>query len=138
MPVLFNSLLAQFGLPPETVILLRHQDKRSARGRTPYELWRDDRPAFEVYQSCQTFENRSKFSRASSWASFVANHDSATMFAGLYAVKYKGVLTKDTPQPHREGIDLAATRLQGVADSRTRGQCACLSLVVRSARHTVP
>jgi len=110
MPILFNSLLAQFGLVPATVILLRHQDKRAAPGRTPYELWRDDRPAFEVYQSYQTFENRSKFSRASHWASFVATPDGATMFAGLYAAKYKGVLEKDTPQPHRDDIDLAGSR----------------------------
>jgi hypothetical protein len=72
MPIFFNSLLAQHGLAPATVILLRHQDKQAAPGRTPYDLWRDNRPAFEIYQACQSFENRSKFSRVSNWASLVA------------------------------------------------------------------
>jgi len=107
MPILFNSVLEQFGYVPANVILLRHQDKRAERGRTPYELWRDDRPAFELYQSLQSFKNRSKFSRARNWASFVATLDGATMFAGLYAVKYKGLLAEDTPQPHTGRIDSA-------------------------------
>jgi len=45
MPIMFNSLLTQNALDPANVVLLRHQDQRAARGRTPYELWRDDRPA---------------------------------------------------------------------------------------------
>ncbi len=109
MPILFNSLLAQIDLKPENVILLRHQDKRAARGRTPYELWRDDPPAFECYQSIQSFENRPKFARAPTWASFVATHDGTTMFAGLYAAKYVGVLAEDTPKPHNDGVDLAGS-----------------------------
>jgi hypothetical protein len=109
MPILFNSLLAQHGIAPAAVILLRHQDKRASPGRTPYELWRDNRPAFEVYQSCQSFKNRSKLSRAPNWASFVATPDGATMFVGMYAAKYKGLLAKDTPQPHRDKIDLAGS-----------------------------
>jgi len=112
MPILFNSLLAQIELKPQNVILLRHQDKRAARGRTPYELWRDDRPAFECYQSIQSFENRPKLSRAPNWASFVATPDGATMFVGLYAAKYIGVLAEDTPHPHNDGVDLA-----GICDS---------------------
>ncbi len=109
MPILFNSLLTQLEVPPSSVILLRHQDKRSAPGRTPYHLWRYDRSAFEAYQSCQSVENRSKFSRAPFWASFVATPDGATIFVGFYAAKYKGVLTKDTPLPNRDGIDLAGS-----------------------------
>jgi hypothetical protein len=107
MPILFNSLLAQINLKPEKVILLRHQDKRASRGRTPYELWRDDPPAFESYQSIQSFENRPKFLRAPYWASFVATPDGSTMFVGLYAAKYTGILAEDTPKPHNDGIDLA-------------------------------
>ena len=86
MPILFNSLLAQHGIAPAAVILLRHQDKRASPGRTPYEL-----------------------SRAPNWASFVATPDGATMFVGMYAAKYKGLLAKDTPQPHRDKIDLAGS-----------------------------
>lgn len=109
MPILFNSLLKQFGLVPAEVILLRHQDSRATPGRTPYELWRDDPPAFELYQSLQKLEARSKFTRAPIWAAFVATPDGATMFVGLYAAKYKGPLGKDTPQPHRDGTDLAGS-----------------------------
>jgi GIY-YIG catalytic domain len=109
MPLFFNSLLAQLGVSPANIILLRHQDNRAAPGRTPYELWRDNRPAFESYQSFQRVENRSKFSRAPNWASFVGTADGGTMFVGLYAAKFKGVLAKDTPQPHRDGVDLAGS-----------------------------
>jgi hypothetical protein len=91
MPILFNSLLAQIGLQPEKVILLRHKDKRAVRGRTPYELWRDDPPGFDCYQSIQSFKNRPKLSRGPYWASFLVTPDGATMFVGLYAAKYIGV-----------------------------------------------
>jgi len=109
MPILFNSVLRQFEIEPTGVILLRHQDKRPGTIRRPYELWRDNRAAFESYQSLQSFENRAKLARASTWVSFVATPDGATMLAGLYAAKYEGQLLKDTPRPHREGIDLAGT-----------------------------
>lgn len=109
MPILFNSLLSQLGLAPETVILLRHQDKRAAPGRTPYELWRDDRPAFEADQSRQSIGNRPKFSRAPNWASFVATPGGATMFAGIYAAKRTGVFAEHNPQPCGDVIDLAGS-----------------------------
>ena len=107
MPIFFNSLLAQFGVAPDAVILLRHQDASAERGRTPYELWRDDRPAFEVYQRLQKKENRTKFSRPRFWASFVVTLNGDTMFVGLYASTYKGLLAEDTRRPHKDGTDLA-------------------------------
>jgi hypothetical protein len=107
---MFNSLLDNLGISMAKVILLRHQDGRSARGRTPYELWRDNRPGFELYQSFQTTRDRSKFSRVPYWASFVATPDGATMFVGLYAAKYQGLLARDTPQPHTDEIDRAGSR----------------------------
>lgn len=55
MPLRFNALLAQAGIAPAAVRLLRHQDSRAAKGKTPYELWRDDRPSFEIYQEGQSF-----------------------------------------------------------------------------------
>jgi hypothetical protein len=108
MPILFNSLLGQFGIAPADTILLRHQDKRAAPGRTPYELWRDNRPAFEDYQSGQSFANRPKFLRPI-WASFVGTPDGATMFVGLYYAKYKGPNAEDTPEPHCDEISLAGS-----------------------------
>jgi hypothetical protein len=107
MPILFNSLLAQLGLAPKDVILLRHQDTSAATGKTPYELWRDNRPAFYSYQSTQSRKNRPKFKRAPFWASFVATPGGATMFVGLFAAKYVGVLEKDTPKVQNDGVDLA-------------------------------
>jgi hypothetical protein len=109
MPIMFNSLLDQLEIRPAIVVLLRHQDRRALRGRTPYELWRDNRSGFELYQSLQRVENRPKFSRASYWASFVASSDGATIFVGLYAAKYKGLLGQDTPQPHTDEIDPAGS-----------------------------
>ena len=108
----FNLLLDNLGIGPEKVILLRHQDKRSARGQTPYELWRDsdNRASFELYQSLQKIRDRSKFSRAPYWASFVATPDASTMFVGLYAAKYQGLLAEDTPKPHNDEIDRAGSR----------------------------
>jgi hypothetical protein len=109
MPIMFNSVLTQNALDPANVILLRHQDQRAARGRTPYELWRDNRPAFESYQSTQRIKNRHKFSRAPVWASFVGTPSGATMFVGMYAAKYSDLLAVDTPWQHADGIDLAGT-----------------------------
>lgn len=109
MPLCFNSLLTQLGFSPANVILLRHQDNRAAPGRTPYELWRDDRPAFESYQSFQRIKDRAKFSRAPNWASFVGTADGGTMLVGIYAARYTGLLAKDTPQPYRDGVDLAGS-----------------------------
>ena len=63
MPMMFNSLLSQIGLIPADVIMLRHQDRSAEPGRTPYELWRDNRPGFEIYQSVQSIKNRPRLSR---------------------------------------------------------------------------
>lgn len=106
MPILFNTVLLEIGLPLADVRLVRHKDKRAKRGRTPYELWRDDRPQFELYQSTQSIPNRHKLN-APYWAVFVVNLSDETMFAGLYAVKYRGLLEEDTPMPHMDGIDKA-------------------------------
>ena len=48
----FNDLLPLEGVDPAQVRLARHQDRRLARGRL-YEAWRNDRAAFEAYQSVQ-------------------------------------------------------------------------------------
>ena len=82
MSLQFNTLLNQADIAPAAVRLLRHQDSRSTKGRTPYELWRDDRPAFESYQAIQSFNNRSKL-RSNYWASFVVTPSRETLFAGL-------------------------------------------------------
>lgn len=108
MPIMFNTLLADAGLKLSDVRLIRHKDKSAKRGQTPYELWRDNRSLFELYQSTQTIANRSKLS-APYWAVFIVNPSEETMFAGIYAVKYLGLLAKDRPMPHKDDIDKAGT-----------------------------
>ena len=70
MPIMLNTILREVGLPLTDVRLIRHKDKRATRGRTPYELWRDNRPQFELYQSLQSIPNRKKLS-APYWAVFI-------------------------------------------------------------------
>jgi len=108
MPIMLNTILREAGLPLGDVRLIRHKDQRAKRGRTPYELWRDDRPQFELYQSTQSFKNQKKLV-APYWAVFIADIDNDTMFVGLYGVRYRGLLEQDTPMPHTEGIDKAGS-----------------------------
>jgi len=105
---MFNTILEGNGLSLGDVRLLRHQDPRSERGRSPYELWRDNRPGFDLYQSLQRTDRRTHFS-SPFWASFVVTPDQETMFVGIYGVKLRGLLEHDTPLQNREGVDKAGT-----------------------------
>ncbi len=105
MPIMFNSILAEEGLDLRDVILIRHQDQKS--NRSPFELWRDNRSGFELYQSHQGFKRRRSFQRAKQWASFVAAPGAKTMFVGLYQAKYHGILDHDSPLPHRNEVERA-------------------------------
>jgi hypothetical protein len=108
MPIMFNAILREAGLPLIDVRLIRHKGKRAARGHTLYELWRDNRLQFERYQSTQSIPNRKKLA-APYWAVFIVNLNEETMFAGIYAVRYRGLLEHDTPKPHMDGIDEAGS-----------------------------
>jgi hypothetical protein len=105
---MFNTLLEEAGLAPTEVRLIRHKDKRAAKGRTPYELWRDNRSQFEWYQSTQSIRERKKLA-APHWAVFIVNFNNETMFAGIYGARYRGLLEQDTPKPHMDGIDEAGS-----------------------------
>jgi hypothetical protein len=105
---MFNTILTEEGFPLKEVRLIRHKDNRAKRGCTPYELWRDNRPQFENYQSTQSIANRPKLN-APFWAVFVVNLNEETMFAGLYGVKYQGLIKEDKPMPHMDGIDKAGS-----------------------------
>jgi hypothetical protein len=106
MPIFFNSLIAQNKLSLKDVRLLRHKDTRADKGKTPYELWRDDRTNFDRYQSVQE-RNRREHLKAKYWASFVGLPDGRTLFVGLFRVKYKGLSKKDMPKVYTSGVDLA-------------------------------
>jgi len=108
MPLTFNMILQEADIPLADVRLLRHKDQRAAKGRTPYELWRDDRPQFESYQSTQAIKNRKRL-KARYWAAFVGTPTDDTLFVGLYAVEYLGLLDEDKPTPHMDGIDKAGS-----------------------------
>ncbi|MGH6872846.1 MAG: GIY-YIG nuclease family protein [Rhizomicrobium sp.] len=109
MAMLFNSILTQEGIEPSETILVRHQDMRAEKGRTPFELWRFDRPAFDAYQTHQNPDRRSRFQRATYWASFVATPAGETLFAGVYRAAYVGLLDHDRPKPHMPGVDEAGS-----------------------------
>jgi hypothetical protein len=108
MPMMFNTLLEEAGLKLSEVRLVRHKDRRAKKGRTPYELWINNRPKFEAYQSLKSIQNRPKFN-AAFWAVFVVNFFDETVFAGLYSVEYVGLLKKNTPMIHMDGVDKAGT-----------------------------
>jgi len=109
MPIHFNSILEAHGINPKDVRLVRHKDKRASPGRSPYELWRDDPDAFHSYQSSQSIPNRKKFS-APYWAVFVSDAFDDTVFVGLFAASYQGLLKQDRPRPHVIGeIDRAGS-----------------------------
>jgi hypothetical protein len=109
VPLLFNSLLRQLEIELSGVRLLRHQDQRAEKGRTPYQLWRDDRPAFEAYQSTQNVANRSRLSPATHWVAFVVTPTQETLLAGLYQSRYRGLNDVDIVWTHAEGIDPVGT-----------------------------
>lgn len=108
MPILFNSILLAAEFHLSEVRLLRHKDNSSAKGRGPYELWRDERHQFDLYQSTQRVANESKL-RGSYWASFVGTPRGETLFVGIYGVSNRRLLEEDTPMPHRDGVDVAGS-----------------------------
>lgn len=123
MATTFNSLLVEAGLDPHDVRLLRHADPRSAPGRTPYHLWHDDRAKFDRYQSSQHKDERTRAKLKSKyWASFVGTPEGGTLFVGLYEVRSRGLLLKDEPAPHRDGVDAAGSldEYELVLDERLR------------------
>ncbi len=98
MPVKLNSLLAEVGIDSGEVILLRHQEQRADPEHSPYNLWCDDKAAFDLYQSIQNPSNRKKLD-SNYWASFVATPQGDTMFVGLYTSRYDGLNKTDIPLP---------------------------------------
>jgi hypothetical protein len=79
MTIYFRTLLADAGLEPKTVKVLRHTIDRTDL----FAVWRNDRAAFETYQSIQQRKSRSYFVRPW-WASFIALKDGRTCFVGMY------------------------------------------------------
>jgi hypothetical protein len=108
MPFTFNLLLQDAGIDPAEVRLLRHQDGRSLRGRSPYELWRDERPDFDLYQACQNADNRARLAEAY-WASFVVSTEGETLFAGFYRAGSVRSLDHDMIMPTTGTVQAAGS-----------------------------
>jgi len=106
---MFNTLLDKAGLEVADVRLVRHKDNKADRGRTPYDLWCNDREQFERYHSVQGFHKRT-ICTAPYWAVFLGTPSDETLFVGLYGVEYLGKLKKSHPVPSRKGeVDKAGT-----------------------------
>lgn len=84
MTLCFNMLLEKAALDAGKVRLLRHQTLLPD-GRTPLDLWRSDKSAFNEYQSLQLNAQRAQFNHPY-WACFLGMRDGRTLFAGIYAV----------------------------------------------------
>ena len=107
MPLTFKDALTNAGIDPKKVRFLRHVSRDADPGRTPYEMFKKDRPLFELFQSHQSRKRHSDF-KGEYWASFVGTPDKRTLFCGLYASRYLGVGDRDVEYPHRKGkIDKA-------------------------------
>ena len=78
----FNDLLVLEGIDTAKVRLVRHQDGRIGAGRL-YGAWRNDRDAFEDYQSVQS---RDVFPMGDLLASFIVTEARKTVFVGMYQI----------------------------------------------------
>ena len=87
MPIMFNTLLEAAGLELHQVRLVRHQDSRADRDKTPYALWRDRSDDFLIYQSRQNVRTKSTLGKSRHWAVFVVTPTKETLFVGLYDVR---------------------------------------------------
>lgn len=95
--ITFNGILRAENIDPNTVLLVRHHDRRAkSDDRTPYSLWRTDPEALELYQ---TIQSRDLFPIGSNLASFVGTPSGETLFIGLYAVVDVGVVQPGTIDP---------------------------------------
>lgn len=76
----FSELLLSAGIAPRETKVLRHV---SPKGSNLYEVWLNDRPAFEAFQARQRQKDEPRFKRPV-WASCIALEDGRTIFVGLY------------------------------------------------------
>ena len=107
MPLRFNQLLAEAGLDPGDVRLLRHQTSLGS-GRSLLEAWRSVRPEFETYQALQLSAKRASFARPY-WAAFFGTWDGRTLFGGIYEAGAPLGLAEAVAVPLTGVIDPAGT-----------------------------
>jgi len=98
MPIMFNIILRAAGFNLADVRLLRHKDTRAAKGRTPYELWRDNPSQFDFYQSTQNIKKRKVGSVQNTGHPSLARRMMKTLFVGIYHVKSWSLTEQDLPK----------------------------------------
>lgn len=121
----FNTLLREAGFALEDVLLLRHADPNSAKGYSPFELWRDKREDFKTYQAVQSVKARSKFTKRF-WAAFVVNSFGDCIFAGIWNAIYSHQITEPLQKPQSPGEYDPANSL----DQYNTELCAQLSTLI--------
>ncbi|WP_084624802.1 DUF6508 domain-containing protein [Mesorhizobium sp. LSJC265A00] len=112
--ITFNAVLRTEGIDPAKVLLVRHQDTRSTRNRSPYMLWRTDLESLELYQRIQS---KDRFPLGSTLASFLATPSGETLFFGLYTVNARGVAPPGMIDPV-SGRDVAGMHLYTIEPDR--------------------
>ena len=95
LPFTFNDLVRKGGLDLKAVRFMRHQDSSAKKGRTPYELWRDNRAEFDRFQSSHALPVHRTLKTSTHWASFVRTPQGGTMFIGFYCARYIGLNSND-------------------------------------------
>jgi hypothetical protein len=84
----FNAVLRQGGYDLAGIRFLRHKESAALRGRSVYELWRDQRDVFEEYQTQHSAAAHQTLKSATHWASFIGTPDDETLFVGLYSARF--------------------------------------------------
>lgn len=113
--ITFNSILRHEGIDPGDVQLVRHQDRRSVKNRSPYSLWRSNPGMLDLYQSIQR-KNRLKVGGL--LASFVATPNGETLFVGLYRVHTLGVAPQGLVDPVSE-VDVSGLYLYEILQEKS-------------------
>jgi hypothetical protein len=98
--MLFNDLLADAGISPLDVRLIRHHTNPGIGGQSLHDLWCRDRAGFERYQRVQHPQYR-LFRSGSVWAAFTSPEPGVTTFIGLYDARYLATQIVDEPCPYR-------------------------------------
>jgi len=102
MASLFNELLADAGIAPADVRLLRHHTKAGIGGQSLHDLWLNDRSGFELYQTTQD-PKKKLFRSGPVWAAFTSPSPGRTLFTGLYDARFVERTEADWKCPYRGG-----------------------------------
>ncbi len=103
-PLTFATLLTAAGYSPNSVALLRHSNDRRQGATFLYDLWQNDRPLYERYQSVQT-PGKATLLSVPHWASFVGLAGGKTLFLGLYTAKLSGKIAPGTKHALDDGLE---------------------------------